>query len=94
VPPFHSKAIGGLTRSLALRSLTWLIPEFFTLAPSEHEKGKNASFELEENEATLAALRAALDECEASGAATAFDFEAFFAEKRQRQQKTVASWGV
>lgn len=44
--------------------------------------GKNASFELEEKEANLAALRAALDEGEASGAATAFDFEAFMAEKR------------
>jgi Arc/MetJ-type ribon-helix-helix transcriptional regulator len=30
----------------------------------------------------LAALRATLDEGEASGAATAFDFEAFIAEKR------------
>ena len=44
--------------------------------------GKNASFELEEKEAKLAALRAALDEGEAGGAATAFDFEAFIAEKR------------
>lgn len=39
---------------------------------------------LEEQEAKLAALRAALDEGEASGEATPFDFEAFMARKRKR----------
>ena len=39
---------------------------------------------LEEQEATLAALRAALIEGEQSGPSTPFDFEAFIAEKRQR----------
>ena len=48
---------------------------------------KDTSFELEEREAKLAALRAALDEGEASGAATPFDFETFIAEKRQRHRK-------
>jgi len=37
---------------------------------------------LEEREANLAALRAALIEGENSGASTAFDFEAFIARKR------------
>jgi antitoxin ParD1/3/4 len=37
---------------------------------------------LEEQEAKLAALRAALIEGEASGAATSFDFEDFIASKR------------
>ena len=37
---------------------------------------------LEEQEAKLAALRAALIEGEQSGASTPFDFEAFFARKR------------
>jgi antitoxin ParD1/3/4 len=37
---------------------------------------------LEEQEAKLDALRAALIEGEASGAATPFDFEAFLARKR------------
>ena len=37
---------------------------------------------LEEQEAKLAALRAALDEGEASGPSTAFDFEAFIACKK------------
>lgn len=38
---------------------------------------------LEEREANLAALRAALIEGENSGASTAFDFEAFIARKRR-----------
>lgn len=37
---------------------------------------------LEEREARLAALRAALDEGEESGASAPFDFEAFIAGKR------------
>jgi antitoxin ParD1/3/4 len=37
---------------------------------------------LEEQEIKLAALRAALDEGEASGASTPFDLEAFIAQKR------------
>lgn len=37
---------------------------------------------LEEEEAQLAALRAALIEGETSGASTPFDFDAFIAEKR------------
>ncbi len=37
---------------------------------------------LEENEARLQALRAALIEGEASGASAPFDFDAFVAEKR------------
>jgi antitoxin ParD1/3/4 len=41
---------------------------------------------LEEREASLQALRAALIEGEKSGASAAFDFEAFIAEKRQRAQ--------
>ena len=40
---------------------------------------------LEEQEATLAALRAALVEGEQSGASTPFDFEAFIARKRTPQ---------
>jgi antitoxin ParD1/3/4 len=48
---------------------------------------KDMSFELEERDEKLAALRAALDDGEASGVATPFDFEAFIAEKRQRQRK-------
>ncbi len=40
---------------------------------------------LEEQEAKLAALRAALHEGEQSGAATPFDFEAFIARKRGMQ---------
>jgi antitoxin ParD1/3/4 len=39
---------------------------------------------LEENEARLAALRAALDEGEASGPPEAFDFDAFIAGKLER----------
>jgi antitoxin ParD1/3/4 len=42
---------------------------------------------LEEQEAKLTALRAALDEGEASGGATPFDFEAFIAGKRKRRRK-------
>jgi antitoxin ParD1/3/4 len=45
---------------------------------------KDASFEVDEREEKLAALRAALDDGESSGAAIPFDFEAFIAEKRQR----------
>jgi hypothetical protein len=37
---------------------------------------KDTSFEVEEREKKLAVLRAALDDGEASGAATPFDFEA------------------
>ena len=42
---------------------------------------------LEEQEAKLIALRAALDEGEASGPATPLDFEAFIAAKRKRRRK-------
>ena len=42
---------------------------------------------LEEQEAKLAALRAALDEGEASGDAGPFDFKAFVAGKRKRRRK-------
>jgi len=48
---------------------------------------KDMSFELEERGKKLAALRIALDDGEASGAATPFDFEAFIAEKRQYHRK-------
>jgi antitoxin ParD1/3/4 len=48
---------------------------------------KDTSFEVEEREEKLAALRTALDDGEASGAATPFDFEAFIAEKRQRHRQ-------
>ncbi len=44
---------------------------------------KDTSFEVEEREEKLAALRAALDDGETSGVATPFDFETFIAEKRQ-----------
>lgn len=43
---------------------------------------------LEEREAKLAALRAALIEGEESGVATAFDFEAFIDRKRREKSKT------
>ena len=42
---------------------------------------------LEEREARLTALRAALIEGEASGPSTPFDFEAFIARKRQQTLK-------
>jgi antitoxin ParD1/3/4 len=42
---------------------------------------------LEEREAKLAALRAALIEGEQSGASTPFDFEAFIARKRKATPK-------
>jgi antitoxin ParD1/3/4 len=42
---------------------------------------------LEEREARLNALRAALIEGEASGPSTPFDFEAFIARKRQQTLK-------
>ena len=42
---------------------------------------------LEENEARLQALRAALIEGEKSGPATPFDFDAFVARKRSPQQE-------
>jgi antitoxin ParD1/3/4 len=48
---------------------------------------KDTSFDLAEKEEKLAALRAALDDGEASGVAAPFDFEAFIAEKRQRHRK-------
>ncbi|HEV3492247.1 MAG TPA: type II toxin-antitoxin system ParD family antitoxin [Reyranella sp.] len=48
---------------------------------------KDMSFELEEKELKLAALRAALDEGEASGTATSFDFEVFIADKRKRHRR-------
>jgi antitoxin ParD1/3/4 len=38
---------------------------------------------LEERETKLAALRAALEEGEASGTSTPFDFEAFIADRRR-----------
>ena len=43
---------------------------------------------LEEQEAKLAALRAALIEGEQSGASTPFDFEAFVARKRDSEPHT------
>ena len=43
---------------------------------------------LEEQEAKLAALRAALIEGEQSGASTPFDFEAFVARKRDSEPYT------
>ena len=48
---------------------------------------KDMSCELEEREKKLAALRAALDEGKASGAAIPFDFEAFIAEKRRHRKR-------
>ncbi len=48
---------------------------------------KDMSFELEQRQEKLAALRAALDDGEASGAATSFDFEAFIAEKLKRRRE-------
>lgn len=42
---------------------------------------------LEEEEAKLEALRAALDEGEASGDAGPFDFKAFIASKRKQRRK-------
>jgi antitoxin ParD1/3/4 len=42
---------------------------------------------LEEREAEIAALRAALIEGEESGASTPFDFEAFIARKRKQKRK-------
>ena len=44
---------------------------------------KDASFEVDQRKEKLVALRAALDDGEASGAAIPFDFEVFIAEKRQ-----------
>jgi len=43
---------------------------------------------LEEREARLTALRAALVEGETSGASTPFDFEAFIARKREQNPRT------
>ncbi|MGH8241106.1 MAG: type II toxin-antitoxin system ParD family antitoxin [Steroidobacteraceae bacterium] len=43
---------------------------------------------LEEREARMGALRAALVEGEQSGASTSFDFEAFIARKRKQKPKT------
>jgi antitoxin ParD1/3/4 len=43
---------------------------------------------LEEREARIAALRAALIEGEKSGPAKPFDFEAFIARKRKQKRKT------
>jgi len=48
---------------------------------------KDKSSELEQGKEGLAALRAALDDGEASGAATSFDFEAFIAEKLKRRRE-------
>lgn len=42
---------------------------------------------LEEREAGISALRAALIEGEESGASTPFDFEAFIARKRKQKRK-------
>ena len=42
---------------------------------------------LEEREAGIAALRAALIEGEESGASTPFDFEAFIARKRKQKRR-------
>ena len=46
---------------------------------------KDTSFELAEREEKLTALRAALNDDEASGPAAPFDFDAFIAEKRQER---------
>jgi antitoxin ParD1/3/4 len=43
---------------------------------------------LEEREARIAALRAALIEGEKSGSSKPFDFEAFIARKRKQKRKT------
>jgi antitoxin ParD1/3/4 len=43
---------------------------------------------LEEREARMGALRAALVEGEQSGASTPFDFEAFISRKRKQKPKT------
>jgi Arc/MetJ-type ribon-helix-helix transcriptional regulator len=48
---------------------------------------KEMSFEHEEREAKVAALRAALDEGEAGGNAMPFDFEAYIEEKRRLRQE-------
>ena len=48
---------------------------------------KDKSSEIEQGKEGLAALRAALDDGEASGAATSFDFEAFIAEKLKRRRE-------
>ena len=42
---------------------------------------------LEEEEAKLTALRAAIDEGDASGPATPFDFDAFVARKRKQRKR-------
>jgi antitoxin ParD1/3/4 len=42
---------------------------------------------LEEQEAKLTALRAAIDEGDASGPATPFDFDAFIARKRKQRKR-------
>jgi antitoxin ParD1/3/4 len=42
---------------------------------------------LEEEEAKLTALRAAIDEGDASGPATPFDFDAFIARKRKQRKR-------
>lgn len=42
---------------------------------------------LEEEEAKLTALRAAIDEGDASGPATPFDFDAFIARKRKQRRR-------
>lgn len=49
---------------------------------SVNDVGRALSRSLEEREAKLAALRAALIEGEQSGASTPFNFEAFIARKR------------
>jgi antitoxin ParD1/3/4 len=65
---------------------------FTTFINSKVEEGRYGSASdvvraglrlLEEQEAKLSALRAALDEGEASGQATPFDFERFIARKRK-----------
>jgi antitoxin ParD1/3/4 len=67
-----------------------LSDHFVDFIDSEIEKGRYGSASevvraglrlLEENEARIAALRAALDEGEASGPATEFDFDAFMAQE-------------
>jgi antitoxin ParD1/3/4 len=68
---------------------------FATFIENEVAKGRYASASevvraslrlLEEREARLEAVRAALNEGEASGPSEAFDFDAFFEAKRPRQQ--------
>lgn len=61
------------------------------MAPDKHEidlvadRIRRELHSIEEREAGIAALRAALIEGEESGASTPFDFEAFIARKQKRK---------